>query len=94
MADDLRFSGPRRSRRGGIEEDTAKDQKEAERLANWKANFPYQPTTDPDVVMTEETISVHRCADLPASNHGFLKTFFQNEARFSGWFEQLDYILE
>lgn len=32
------------------------DPAEAERLANWKANFPYKPTTDPDVVITQETM--------------------------------------
>ena len=40
------------------EEAPAAAEAEAERRANWKANFPDQPTTDPDVVMTEETIKV------------------------------------
>lgn len=31
----------------------SEDKKEAERLANWKANFPDKPTTDPDVVIPE-----------------------------------------
>ena len=67
---------------------------EAERLANWKANFPYQPTTDPNVVMTERTLHINRSASPPADIHGFLKGFFQNEARFTAQFEQLYHILE
>ena len=74
-------------------EETAEDKAEAERLANWKANFPYKPTTDTDVAMTEETIkfSAH---SSPAGIHGYLKEFFQNEARFTPQFEQLYHILE
>ena len=67
---------------------------EADRLANWKTNFPYQPTTDPDVVMTERTLHISRSASPPADVHGFLKGFFQNEARFTAQFEQLYHILE
>ncbi len=74
------------------EEDTAESQAEAERLANWKANFPYQPTTDPDVVIAEEMLE--NMADQPASNHLFLRSFFENEARFSAQFEHLYHILE
>ena len=29
------------------------DPAEAERMANWKANFPYNLTTDPDVIISE-----------------------------------------
>ena len=75
------------------EEAQAEADKEAERLANWKANFPYQPTTDPDVVMTEETIKV-TSPSSPAGIHGYLKEFFQNEMRFTSQFEQLYHILE
>ena len=75
------------------EEAQAEADAEAERLANWKANFPYQPTTDPDVVMTEETIKFSNPSS-PASVHGFLKEFFQNEMRFTPQFEQLYHILE
>ena len=74
-------------------EETAEDKAEAERLANWKANFPYKPTTDPDLVMTEETIKFSNPSS-PAGIHGFLKEFFQNEARFTSQFEQLYHILE
>ena len=44
--------------------------------------------------MTEETLYISRSASPPASNHGFLKEFFQNEARFTAQFEQLYHILE
>ena len=74
-------------------EETAEDKAEAERLANWKANFPYKPTTDPDVVMTEETIKFSNPSS-PAGIHGYLKMFFQNEMRFTTQFEQLYHILE
>ena len=74
-------------------EETAEDKAEAKRLANWKANFPYKPTTDPDLVMTEETIKFSNPSS-PAGIHGFLKEFFQNEARFTSQFEQLYHILE
>lgn len=67
---------------------------EAERLANWKANFPYQPTTDPDVVITEEMLIPSNMAEPPTRNHYFLRSFFQNEARFTAQFEQLYHILE
>ncbi len=59
MSYDL-LSPPEDEEEGGTEEDTAWTNAEAERLANWKANFPYQPTTDPDVAMTEKTIRVER----------------------------------
>ena len=75
------------------EEAQAEADAEAERLANWKANFPYKPTTDPDVVMTEETIKV-TSPHSPAGIHGYLKEFFQNEMRFTPQFEQLYHVLE
>ena len=75
------------------EEAQAELDAEAERLANWKANFPYKPTTDPDVVMTEETIKFSDPSS-PAGIHGYLKVFFQNEMRFTPQFEQLYHILE
>ena len=34
-----------------VEEEPEIDPEEAKRLVNWKANFPYKPTTDPDVVI-------------------------------------------
>ena len=76
------------------EEDTAEADAEAERLANWKANFPYQPTTDPDVVITEEMLRLENIAEPPTRNHVFLRGFFENEARFTSQFEQLYHILE
>ena len=65
------------------------DPAEAERLANWKANFPYKPTTDPDVVIPEGK------ARFPIRrNHGYMRHFFENETRFTAQFEQLYRILE
>ena len=49
------------------EEAQADADKEIEQLANWKANFLYQPVTDPDVVMTEETIKVGNPSSPAAS---------------------------
>ena len=74
------------------EEDSVESQKEYERLANWKANFPYQPTTDPNVVIAEEMLE--NMADPPMRTHVFLRGFFENEARFTAQFEQLYHILE
>ena len=66
------------------------DPAEAERLANWKANFPYKPTTDPDVVIPEGGK-----ANFPVRrNHGYMRHFFENESRFTAQFEQLYRILE
>ena len=66
------------------------DPAEAERLANWKANFPYKPTTDPDVVIPEGGK-----ANFPVRrNHGYMRHFFENETRFTLQFEQLYRILE
>ena len=66
------------------------DPAEAERLANWKANFPYKPTTDPDVVIPEGGK-----ANFPVRrNHGYMRHFFENETRFTAQFEQLYHILK
>ena len=40
--------------------ETEVDSEEAQKLVNWKDNFPHKPTTDLDVVITEETIKVTR----------------------------------
>lgn len=63
---------------------------EAERLANWKANFPYKQTTDPAVVFDPN----HPRAVEIRNNHGFLTSFFRSEARFTPQFEQLYHILK
>lgn len=76
------------------EKETEEDTTEAARLANWKTNFPYQPTTDPDVLITEEMLRPGNMADPPMRTHVFLRGFFENEARFTGQFEQLYHILE
>ena len=75
-----------------VEEETEVDPEEAERLTNWKANFPYKPTTDPDVVITQEMLED---GDPTVEyNHMFLRSFFESEARFTAQFEQLHGILE
>ncbi|MCS1409232.1 MAG: hypothetical protein M2R45_02412 [Verrucomicrobia subdivision 3 bacterium] len=79
---------------------------EQERLANWKKNFPWQPTTDPAVQFDPERH--HPLVGQPrswgrkgrivnsriAENNVALKRFFQNEARFTKQFEQVYRILE
>ena len=76
------------------EEDSVEAQKEAERLANWKANFPYKPTTDPDVVVTEEMFEKGHGYTPIFRNHGYMRHFFENETRFTAQFEQPYRILE
>ena len=70
------------------------DPAEAERLANWKANFPYQPTTDPDVVVTEAMLKEGYGYTPIFRNHGYMRHFFENETRFTAQFEQLYHILK
>ena len=70
------------------------DPAEAERLANWKANFPYKPTTDPDVVVTEAMLKEGYGYTPIFRNHGYMRHFFENETRFTAQFEQLYRILE
>ena len=76
------------------EESPEEKQKETEKLANWQANFPYQPTTDPEVVITEEMLKPTNMAEPPMMNHRFLRGFFDHEARFTLQFERLCHILE
>jgi hypothetical protein len=66
--------------------------REAIRRKNWEHRFPWKPTTDPNVVITQEIIDVRLNHPVKA-NHGFLKAFFENEARFTPQFEQLHDIL-
>ena len=75
-------------------EDLVETQKEAERLANWEANFPYKPTTDPDVVITEEMLEEGYGYTPIFSNHASLRRFFETDLRFTPRFEQLYHILE
>ena len=70
------------------------DPAEAERLANWKANFPYKPTTDPDVIVTEAILEKGYGYTPIFRNHGYMRHFFENETRFTAQFEQLYRILE
>ena len=76
-----------------VEEEPELDPEEAERLANWKANFPYKPTTDPAVVITQEMLEDGGRSPV-LNNHMFLRSFFESEARFTAQFEQLYGILE
>ena len=75
-----------------VEEEPEIDPEEAERLANWKANFPYKPTTDPDVVITQEMLEDGD--PTVEHNHMFLRSFFESEGRFTPQFEQLYGILK
>lgn len=68
-------------------------QREAMRRQNWKQRFPWKPTTDPNVVISKEALDSRLNLPIKA-NHGFLRAFFENEARFSRQFEQLYDILE
>ncbi|MCS1407327.1 MAG: hypothetical protein M2R45_00484 [Verrucomicrobia subdivision 3 bacterium] len=72
---------------------------EAARLANWKANFPWQPTHDPALKFTPDklpTSGVKRPSEdfFAWENHTDLKAFFQSELRFSPQFEQFYRILK
>ncbi len=76
-------------------EEVVEEDPEAKRLANWKANFPYKPTTHPDVVITEEMLANYGSGDSTViHNHCYLRRFFESEARFTAQFEQLYHILE
>ena len=77
-----------------VVEEPEVDLVEAERLANWKANFPYKPTTDPDVVITQEMLEKGYGHTPVFRNHGYMRHFFENETRFTAQFEQLYRILE
>ena len=76
------------------------DPAEAKRLANWRANFPYKPTTDTNVVITDTNVVITERmlesggGNFVFSNHDYLRSFFESEARFTPQFEQLYRILE
>ncbi len=53
----------------------------------WKRNFPWKPTRDPDVVVTKKIVD-STYAEAMLENHGFIKGFFQNEARFTPQFQK------
>ncbi len=73
---------------------------EAKRLANWKSNFPWTPTTDPAVPFEPDRYILRRSKTpfpkhpLSQADHDIakqnvaLRRFFQNEVRFSKQFEQ------
>ncbi|MCS1409004.1 MAG: hypothetical protein M2R45_02183 [Verrucomicrobia subdivision 3 bacterium] len=80
------------------------EQEEAERLANWKANFPYQPLYHPTLKFDPALYD----STNPATWHGegkkrmkpvidehvFMRGFFENELRFTKTFEDLYYLLK
>ena len=68
-------------------------QTEKARLAAWMASFPWRPTTDPAVIFDP---ALHRpgYAHPVTTNHGSLRGFFENDARFTAQFEQLFHILD
>lgn len=78
--------------------------KEAERLANWKANFPYKKTYhptlkfDPALYDPKDPDTWHRAAwkqIQPVINaHGYMAYFFENENRFCKGFEDLYNLLK
>ena len=79
-------------------------EREAERLANWKANFPFKPTYhptfkyDPTIyeVGNPETYSNESSGDLGdiVMSHSLLADFFESDLRYSAQFEHMYHILE
>ncbi|MCS1410241.1 MAG: hypothetical protein M2R45_03432 [Verrucomicrobia subdivision 3 bacterium] len=67
---------------------------EKARIEHWKANFPWKPVTDPEVVITQEILDSPSAHPVVVENHGFLKDFFENDLRFTPQFEQLYRLLE
>ena len=65
---------------------------EALRARRWRDQFPWQPTHDPAVKITREILD-SPYLEPEVANHGFLKAFFENEARFTPQFELLYRIL-
>lgn len=60
----------------------------------WEKNFPWEPTYDPDVKVTQELVSDETDDMKRAWNHFYLETFFESELRFSPQFEQIYRIME
>ncbi len=53
----------------------------------WKRNFPWKPTRDPGVIVTKKIVD-STYAEPMLENHGFLKGFFENDARFTPQFQK------
>ena len=68
---------------------------EQARRERWKEAFPWKPTTDPEVEITEALFHLHESGKQHPifANHGFLKGFFENEVRLTPQFEKLQAIL-
>ena len=56
-------------------------------IERWRAEFPWKPTSDPDVVITQRILD-STYAEPEVINHGFLVGFFKNEARFTPQFKK------
>jgi hypothetical protein len=59
----------------------------------WKANFPWTPSRDKNVIITQEILN-SRLHEPEVANHSFLRGFFENEARFTPQFEALYRLLD
>ncbi|MCS1413455.1 MAG: hypothetical protein M2R46_01171 [Verrucomicrobia subdivision 3 bacterium] len=80
------------------------EKQEAQRRANWKANFPYKETYhptlrfDPLLYDPKDSSTWHgperRWIQPVIHMHGYLAKFFENENRFSKGFEDMYHILE
>ena len=71
------------------------------RLANWKAEFPWKPTHDPELEFDPERHIENRALGnknntdwATRSNHTYLKKFFQNDDRFLPQFEKFYRVLK
>ena len=61
----------------------------------WKKNFPWKPTYDLAVTVTEDMLSDHPEEGLTAvTHHCHLESFFASELRYSPQFEQIYKIME
>ncbi len=61
----------------------------------WKKNFPWKPTYDLAVTVTEDMLSDHPEEGLTAvTHHCHLESFFASELRYSSQFEQIYKIME
>ena len=70
------------------------------RLANWKAEFPWKPTHDPNLKFDPDKHFENRALGNKSNtdmatrfNHTYLKKFFQSDERFLPQFEQFSRIL-
>ncbi len=69
---------------------------ELARLSDWERNFPFKPTTDPNVSIQQAHLNARNSGVIHPvfANHGYLRVFFTNEARLTPQFKQLYKVLE